>query len=86
MLDDTTILLGEKLHKSANLPKKAEADGLHIALAASYGMNFLLTWNCRHIANGRTRRAIDDALRAQTMVPPIIVTPEELPEESCICG
>ncbi|MBF0109903.1 MAG: type II toxin-antitoxin system VapC family toxin [Magnetococcales bacterium] len=80
-LDDATILLGENLHRLANLPKKAEADGLHIALAASHCMDFLLTWNCRHIANGRTKRAIDNALHAQMMVPPIIVTPEELPEE-----
>ncbi|MBF0136161.1 MAG: type II toxin-antitoxin system VapC family toxin [Magnetococcales bacterium] len=81
MLDDKTILLGEKLHQFTNLPAKANADSLHIALAASYRMDFLLTWNCRHIANGRTRRAVDEALRTQEMVSPIIVTPEELPEE-----
>ncbi|MBF0414507.1 MAG: type II toxin-antitoxin system VapC family toxin [Magnetococcales bacterium] len=80
-LDDATILLAEKLHSLLNLPKKAKADGFHIALAASYGMDFLLTWNCRHIANGKTRRAIDDVLRTHMMIPPIIVTPEELPEE-----
>ncbi|MBF0440068.1 MAG: type II toxin-antitoxin system VapC family toxin [Magnetococcales bacterium] len=82
MVDDATILLGEQLQKYAKLPIKASADSMHIALAASYNMDFLLTWNCRHIANGRTRHTIAEALRAQGMESPIIVTPEELPEEN----
>ncbi|MBF0461844.1 MAG: type II toxin-antitoxin system VapC family toxin [Magnetococcales bacterium] len=81
-INDEAILLGEQLQKCAMLPAKADADALHISLAAFHRMDFLLTWNCRHIANGRTRRTIDEALRAQGMVSPIIVTPEELPEEN----
>ncbi|HAT51022.1 MAG: type II toxin-antitoxin system VapC family toxin [Nitrospirae bacterium] len=80
-IDDSTIVLGEHLQKCAQLPEKANADALHIALAAFHSMDFLLTWNCRHIANGRTRRFIDDAVRSHGMLPPMIVTPEELPEE-----
>ncbi|WP_130471994.1 type II toxin-antitoxin system VapC family toxin [Candidatus Magnetaquicoccus inordinatus] len=81
-INDEVILLGEQLQKHAMLPTKADADALHIALAAFHRIDFLLTWNCRHIANGKTRRAIDEALKTQGMVSPIIVTPEELPEEN----
>ena len=81
-ITDEAILLGEQLQKYAMLPAKADADALHISLAAFHRIDFLMTWNCRHIANGRTRRAIDEALKAQGMVSPIIVTPEELPEEN----
>ncbi|MEO5331081.1 MAG: type II toxin-antitoxin system VapC family toxin [Magnetococcus sp. YQC-5] len=83
-ISEEAILLGEQLQKCAMLPAKANADALHISLAAFHRIDFLLTWNCRHIANGRTRRtrrAIDEALKAQGMGSPIIVTPEELPEE-----
>ncbi|MBF0416232.1 MAG: type II toxin-antitoxin system VapC family toxin [Magnetococcales bacterium] len=79
-IDDSTIPLGGHLQKCAQLPEKANADALHIALAAFHSMDFLLTWNCRHIANGRTRRFIDEAVRSYGMLPPTIVTPEELPE------
>lgn len=63
------------------LPPKAGNDVLHISLAVSYEMDYLLTWNCAHIANGRTIKrltAINDRLNRRT---PVIVTPEELMEE-----
>ncbi|MBF0429266.1 MAG: type II toxin-antitoxin system VapC family toxin [Magnetococcales bacterium] len=43
MLDDKTRILGEQLRNHANLPIKANADALHVALAALYRMDFLLT-------------------------------------------
>jgi predicted nucleic acid-binding protein len=39
----------------AALPSNAAIDALHVALAAVHGMDFLLTWNCTHIANARIR-------------------------------
>ncbi|HEY2292899.1 MAG TPA: type II toxin-antitoxin system VapC family toxin [Thermoanaerobaculia bacterium] len=35
-----------------NFPPQAQADVLHIAFAVSYGLDYLVTWNCKHIANG----------------------------------
>jgi hypothetical protein len=35
----------------AHLPAKAKADAEHIAIAAANGMDYLLTWNCKHLAN-----------------------------------
>jgi len=43
--------LAQELMESHTLPPKAVTDALHIALSAYYGMDFLLTWNCKHIAN-----------------------------------
>lgn len=63
------------------LPPKAGNDVLHISLAVSYEIDYLLTWNCTHIANGHTIKrlaVINDRLGRKT---PIIVTPEELMED-----
>ena len=46
--------LSREFLRLAGLPKKAELDALHIAVAALNGMNYLLTWNCTHIANAVT--------------------------------
>jgi hypothetical protein len=46
-----TERLAEELLKHVPLPEKAAIDALHIALAATHGIDYLLTWNCTHIAN-----------------------------------
>lgn len=73
--------LGAELVRQAALPKKAAIDALHIALAAVHGMNYLLTWNCKHIANATMRGKIEEVCRAASFEPPIICTPMELLEE-----
>ena len=59
------------------LPPKAAADAQHVALAATAGVDFLLTWNCKHIANADLLPALYETLRAEGFAPPLIVTPEE---------
>src|SRR5262245_50974186 len=44
-------LLAKTLLEGVPLPPKAQTDALHIALAAVHGTNYLVTWNCTHIAN-----------------------------------
>jgi hypothetical protein len=51
-----------------------------VAIAAVQGMDYLLTWNCRHIANASIPGKIEGACREAGMQPPIICTPEELLE------
>jgi predicted nucleic acid-binding protein len=63
------------------LPQKAAADALHIAAAAVHGMQYLLTWNCTHIANVALRPRIEAVCRAAGFEPPLICTPEELSAE-----
>ncbi|GAA6614648.1 type II toxin-antitoxin system VapC family toxin [Scytonema sp. NUACC26] len=50
-------LAGQFLTRS-NLPSKAADDALHIAVATVYGLNYLLTWNCRHIANAQIQKKL----------------------------
>jgi len=60
------------------VPRKAAEDALHIAVAAVHGLDFLLTWNCKHIANAMMRSAIERVCREAGYEPPVICTPEEL--------
>ena len=60
------------------LPAAAEDDATHIALAAVHGMDYLLTWNCRHIDNAETKPVIRSVCATQGYTCPEICTPEEL--------
>ena len=60
------------------IPAKAVEDALHIAVATIHGMDYLLTWNCKHIANAEKEHAIAAVCRSNNFEPPIICTPEEL--------
>jgi len=70
----------EQILRAALVPAKARADAAHIAIAAVHGMDYLLTWNCRHIANAVTRKRIDQLLRGAGYEAPVLCTPEELLE------
>ena len=60
------------------LPPKAEVDALHIATVAHHRIQYLLTWNCKHIANAKILPRIHGALSRLSIPIPIICTPEEL--------
>ena len=68
------------LLKAAGMAPNAETDALHVAVAAVHGMDYLLSWNCTHIANATIRRAIEKQCRASGYDPPVICTPQELIE------
>ncbi len=65
-------LAGALIHR-AGLPPNAYDDALHIVVAATTGMDYLLTWNCKHIANA--------VIRSFGFEPPLIYTPQQLMEE-----
>lgn len=73
-----TVLFAEDIMKYALLPRKASVDALHIAIAAEGGVDFLLTWNCKHIANPSLRHKISEAIEARNFRAPVICTPMEL--------
>jgi len=60
------------------LPQKAQVDALHISLAAHHRIQYLLTWNCKHIANARILPRIHGILMDMGIPIPIICTPEEM--------
>ena len=72
--------LARALVMEGPIPEKAIVDGLHIAVAAVHGMQYLLTWNCAHIANAAMRSRIELTCRKHAYEPPIICTPQELTE------
>jgi hypothetical protein len=77
-LSDKVIELPEELINGTPLPAKARLDALHIATATVNGMDYLLTWNCRHIANATLRNAMNEICIAAGYVLPVICTPQEL--------
>ena len=77
---DEVRVLGQELLRRSALPANAEIDAYHVAIAAVNGIEYLLTWNCTHIANAHTRPRIEAACRALGYEPPIICTPQELTE------
>jgi hypothetical protein len=81
ILSDFAIDLAKFLIKSDAVTAVAKEDALHIALAAVNGMDFLMTWNCTHIANASIRRKIIKEIEANGYECPIICTPEELPQK-----
>jgi hypothetical protein len=78
--NDGVIVLAQSLLNAGALPKKAVVDALHVAVAATHKMDYLLTWNCKHIANPAMRPKIEKVCREMNLTPPIICTPEELME------
>ena len=76
--DAESQMLADVLLRNAALPPIAADDALHIAIAAVNQMDYLLTWNCRHIANAVMRPKIEGLCMAEGLRCPIICTPSEL--------
>lgn len=74
------LALAKELVRAGALPEKAADDALHIAIAATQGVPYLLTWNCRHLANATMRPLIESVCAGNGLKAPIICTPEELLE------
>lgn len=75
------VSLAETLVQIGPIPSEYAEDALHIALCAVHGVDFLLTWNCKHLANAAQRHDIEACVAAQGYQCPVICTPEELLEE-----
>jgi len=75
---DEAEALAEELVKRGPVPERAVTDAAHIALAATHGMDYLVTWNCTHIANAEMRVDIERICRTRGFEPPVLCTPEEL--------
>ena len=80
LLEETAeaISLAKSLLREVPLPEQAAVDALHIGIAAVQGIDYLLTWNCAHIANAFLRFRIESVCREHGYEPPIICTPDEI--------
>ncbi|MGH9619072.1 MAG: type II toxin-antitoxin system VapC family toxin [Bryobacteraceae bacterium] len=77
-VDDEILELAEHLIAEGAIPRKAAADAAHIAIATVYGCEYLLTWNCRHIANAELQRTMRRVVERYGYELPSLCTPEEL--------
>ena len=74
--------LAEALVRELAIPPAARRDAGHVAIAAANGVEYLLTWNCRHLANLHQRGRIEQVCRDLGFEPPLIGTPQELLEDA----
>jgi hypothetical protein len=75
---DSAIALARTILAKGFLPQKAFPDALHIAIATVHQIDYLLTWNCKHIANLEVLPRIASLCADLGHTLPIICTPEEL--------
>ena len=70
--------LATQFLSKSNLPPKASDDALHIAAATVYELDYLLTWNCKHIANAQIQKKLTQISLDAGYELPTICTPYEL--------
>jgi predicted nucleic acid-binding protein len=79
-IDTRTQKLANMLLKNEAIPAKFPEDALHIAIAAIHGIDFILTWNFKHINNPFMMRKIADVVLRADYPMPVICSPEEFVE------
>jgi len=79
LTEEVEILAKQYLNK-LGLPRGASLDVVHLANAVIYEMDYLLTWNCVHLANGLVIKRLQKVNAILGRLNPIIGTPEELLE------
>ena len=77
-VDQAVQNLAAQFLSQSNLPPKASDDALHIAAATVYGLDYLLTWNCKHIANAQIQKKLVQISLNAGYELPTICTPYEL--------
>lgn len=70
--------LARAIMASGLMPARAVRDAAHIAVAAVHSIDYLLTWNCRHLANAQITRKIQEVCDQLSERMPVICTPEAL--------
>jgi hypothetical protein len=77
-LNQTVQDLATQFLARSSLPPKAKVDAIHISAATIHGMDYLLTWNCKHIANAQIQGKLAEISLDFGYVLPILCTPNEL--------
>ncbi|MEX0720945.1 MAG: type II toxin-antitoxin system VapC family toxin [Balneolaceae bacterium] len=80
LLDVTeeAVELAKFLIEETPFPENATIDALHIAIGCVHEMDFILTWNFKHIANAAIRSKLEVLTHSKEFKLPVICTPEEL--------
>jgi len=77
-ITDDAESLTEAIMDAGVLPPHAIRDAAHVAVAAVHSIDYLLTWNCRHLANAQIAPRIALVCERLEHRMPIVCTPEEL--------
>jgi hypothetical protein len=77
-LDVVAREIADLFLKRRLIPEKAIDDALHVAVATAQGMDFLVTWNCRHIANAEVVERLEAVCLELGYRMPVLCTPEQL--------
>lgn len=75
---EEALSLAEDLIAKGAIPANSEEDALHIGIAAAGGIDYLLTWNFRHINNAQTKGRIAAVVESRGLQCPVLCSPEEL--------
>jgi len=81
LVSDEAKALARQMVTGGPIPKEYPEDALHIAVCALNGIDYLVTWNCTHLANATIRKQVERFFERAGYVCPAICTPEELMEE-----
>lgn len=73
-------VLSQKYYEAIDIPEKAKLDASHLAVAVWHEMDYILSWNCKHIVNGRVKKILEEINKNLDIKTPVLCTPEELME------
>jgi len=79
-ISESVLLLASSLLRPDIIPEKAARDAAHIAVSAVHGIEYLMTWNCTHLANAMIIKKVQAICTQHGFACPVICTPEELME------
>ncbi|MBI4568992.1 MAG: type II toxin-antitoxin system VapC family toxin [Planctomycetes bacterium] len=77
-VSQTAEAVAAEMIRRGLVPASAPNDALHIGICVVNTVEYLLTWNCAHIANAEIRRGVDEVAIALGYRPTVLCTPEEL--------
>lgn len=78
IVDEEVINIAQRYVREHLVPENLAGDALHLATACAYELDFLLTWNIRHLANPNKQDHLTVINRRLGLLTPLIVTPEML--------
>jgi len=79
---DEAVAFAKALIEKGALPTKALGDSLHAAIATAHELDYLLTWNYRHLDNAEMKPVIRSVCAIHGFACPEICTPLELMGET----
>ena len=77
---EETEALAERILRAGAIPEAGAADATHVAVAVTHGVDYLVTWNFRHIANAANQRQMDRICREAGYDPVVLCSPAQLME------